>query len=180
MEEQMNDTVITIHGHVVGEVVTRTTQSGVPMATFRVASTPRRPGRSRGEWVDGPTSVACWRALAINVGESLHTGSALIVHGRLTQRPVSRQVGGETVKSVSADIDAFSVGPDLNLGPVRLDSDKLDSDKSAPVRQAEQRALREAAMAMHPAGSARLAAPAPAPAPAVAQQPFGPDQLGAA
>ncbi len=147
----MNDTVVTIQGHVVGDVMTRTTQSGVPMATFRVASTPRRPGRARGEWVDGPTSVysvACWRSLARNVADCLETGTPVIVHGRLTQRTVSRQVGAETVKSVSADIDAFSVGPDLTRGSALFEPEKPD-----PVQRAEQRALREAAMAMHPAGS---------------------------
>ena len=148
----MKDTVVTIHGQVVGEVLARTTQAGVPMATFKVASTPRRPGRNRGEWSDGPTSVysvACWRALARNVTNSLVVGTPVIVHGRLTQRPFSRQVGTETVKTVSADVDAFSVGPDLSQGIAHFEKDLPE-----PVRRAEERALREAAMAMHPAGSA--------------------------
>ena len=147
----MKDTVVTIQGKLVTDVTDRTTQSGVPMATFRIATAPRRPGRARGEWVEGPMSVysvACWRALATHVTQSLENGTPVIVQGRLTLRTFSRQVGLDTVPSVTADIDAFSVGPDLTQGTAAF-----QPAMPASVRAAQARARREA-MTAHPAGSA--------------------------
>jgi single-strand DNA-binding protein len=152
----MSDTVITIQGEMITDVSVRTTQSGYRVARFRVATTPRRPGRSPGEWIDGPTStyaVTCWRALADNVGESLKKGQPVIVHGRLTQRTYGREVDGQALQSLSVDIDALTVGPDLAAGVANF-----RRMKSQAVRMAEQRALADVAevMAVHPAGGSSV------------------------
>ena len=63
----------------------RFTQSGVPVANFRVAVTPRVPD-GQGGFQDGETSflrVTAWRSLAENVADSLGKGARVVVLGRL-------------------------------------------------------------------------------------------------
>jgi single-strand DNA-binding protein len=78
----MNDTYITIVGNVVDEPRLRTTSSsGVPVLSFRVASTSRRLDRETGKWQDSDrlfATVTCWRALAQNVARSLKKGQPVI------------------------------------------------------------------------------------------------------
>ena len=78
----MNDTMVTFHGWVGGDVRHRT-HKDVSVATVRVGVTPGSRGR---EWVDGETvwyAVTAWRTLADHVSMSLRKGDAVIVHGRL-------------------------------------------------------------------------------------------------
>ena len=57
----MNDTYITIVGNVVDEPRLRTTSSsGVPVLSFRVASTSRRLDRETGKWQDSDRLFASW------------------------------------------------------------------------------------------------------------------------
>lgn len=109
----MNETHVTIVGNVASEVRYATTEGGVAVASFRVASTPRR--YTQGQWSDGHTSyvtVKCWRGLADNVRASLSKGQPVVLHGRQTVRPWERD--GKTGTSV--DIDADAVGHDLRWG----------------------------------------------------------------
>lgn len=109
----MNETYVTIIGNVASEVRCATTDGGVAVASFRVASTPRRYGPSG--WTDGQTSyvtVKCWRGLADNVQKALKKGEPVIVHGRQTVRQWERDERSGT----SVDIDADAVGHDLRWG----------------------------------------------------------------
>jgi single-strand DNA-binding protein len=109
----MFDTQVTVVGNLVAEPRLAYTKDGQPVASFRLASTPRRFDRASGEWKDGDTlftSVTCWRALAENVYMSLKKGSSVIVIGRLSVRPYETKDGD---KRQSVDIDAMAVGPDL-------------------------------------------------------------------
>jgi single-strand DNA-binding protein len=109
----MFDTQVTVVGNLVADPRLNFTKDGQPVASFRVASTPRRLDRSTGEWRDGDTlyaSVTCWRGLAENVAASLKKGQAAIVIGRLSVRPYETKEGE---KRQSVDIDALAVGPDL-------------------------------------------------------------------
>ena len=59
----MNETFVTLSGWLGGDVTIREA-AGVPVATFRVASTPRRYQRKTETWEDGDTqwySVNAWR-----------------------------------------------------------------------------------------------------------------------
>jgi single-strand DNA-binding protein len=110
----MLDTHITVVGNLVADPRFVTLPNGQSMATFRLASTPRRFDRGSGEWRDGETlyaSVTCWRALAENVATSLKKGQAAIVTGRLSTRQYETKEGE---KRVSVDIDATAVGPELS------------------------------------------------------------------
>ena len=58
------DTIITLVGNLVDDPELRFTGSGVAVANFRVASTPRTFDRQANEWKDGETlfmSCSVWR-----------------------------------------------------------------------------------------------------------------------
>ena len=91
----------------------RFTASGQPVATFRVASTPRIRDNSTGEWKDGDSLfLTCnvWRQMAENCAESLQRGMRVIVSGRLRQRNYETQQGE---KRTVYEIEADDVGPSL-------------------------------------------------------------------
>jgi single-strand DNA-binding protein len=109
----MFDTQVTVVGNLVAEPRLAFTKDGQAVASFRLASTPRRFDRTAGEWKDGDTlytSVTCWRALAENVSASRKKGASVIVLGRLSVRPYETRDGAQRQ---SVDIDAIAVGPDL-------------------------------------------------------------------
>jgi single-strand DNA-binding protein len=110
----MNEAFVTFQGWVGNEIAYRDTAQG-SVANFRVGSTPRIRKRS-GDWVDGPTSwfsVACWRALADHVRDSVHKGDPVIVHGRLRTDVWKREDGQSSVTHV---VEATYVGHDLTRG----------------------------------------------------------------
>jgi single-strand DNA-binding protein len=111
----MYETVVTIVGNLVDEPRMRTTDSGIEVAGFRIASTSRRFDRQNGEWVDGASvylGVTCWRTLGINVVASLAKGDPVVVYGKLQTRQYEKD--GQTRSSY--ELDAFAVGPDLGRG----------------------------------------------------------------
>jgi single-strand DNA-binding protein len=137
----MNDTQITVQGNIITDVTLRTTKAGHEVASFRLASTPRRFDRASGQWLDGEAtffSVSCWRVLARNVAESLYKGMPIVVHGRMSQRSYDREVGGELVRSYSLDLEAKLIGPDLNRGVATF-----ERASSKAVGLAEARARRD-------------------------------------
>lgn len=137
----MNDTTITVQGNILTDITMRTTKGGHDVASFRLASTPRRFDKSQNQWVDGQPSffsVSCWRHLARNVHSSLAKGMPVIVHGRMSQRPYDREVQGELIRSYSLELDARLVGPDLNRGVTQFARVKSES-----VQLAEARARRD-------------------------------------
>lgn len=110
----MNETYVTMMGNAVEDPVRRTTRSGTPFVTFRMASTVRRR-RPDGEYEDAGTSfvsVMAFRQLARNVSDSVSKGQPLVVNGRLRVN----QWRTEERSGVSVEIDATSVGHDLSRG----------------------------------------------------------------
>jgi len=51
----VHEPYLTVVGHVAGPPRLRTTPTGVSVADFRIASTPRRHDRTEGTWSDGET-----------------------------------------------------------------------------------------------------------------------------
>lgn len=110
----MLDSQVTMVGNLVADPRMSTTLNGHRVATFRIASTPRRLDRGTGEWHDGETffaSVTCWRGTAENAMASLKKGHSVLVWGRVSQREYQTQAG-ETRQPV--EIDAIALGPDLS------------------------------------------------------------------
>ncbi len=114
-ETGMNDISVTMVGNVAGEVRYALTSGGVPRATFRIATTPRRYDRAAASWVDGDTifmGVTCWRALAEHVASSLSKGDPVLVTGRLRSRTWEQ----DGVRRHTTEIDALTAGHDLSRG----------------------------------------------------------------
>lgn len=110
----MNDTYITFSGWVGTAPELRELPGGQQVASFRVASTPRR--LRDGQWEDGPTTwhqVKAWRRLAGHAAESLRTGDPVLVHGRLVADVWKKPDGSLSTQLV---VVASSVGHDLNHG----------------------------------------------------------------
>ena len=114
------DTPITIVGNLVADPELRFTSSGQPVATFRVASTPRIRDAATNEWKDGDSLfLTCnvWRQAAENVAESLQRGMRVIVSGRLRQRSYETKEGEKrTVYEVEVD----DVGPSLRNASAKV------------------------------------------------------------
>lgn len=107
------ETIITIVGNLTADPELRYTNSGVPVASFNVASTPRVFDKQAGEWRDGDTLfIRCnaWRKLGENITESLNKGVRVIVQGRLEQKNYTDRDGN---KRTSIQLIVDEVGPSL-------------------------------------------------------------------
>jgi len=114
------DTQITVVGNLVNDPELRFTPAGQPVATFRVASTPRFMDKATNEWKDGDSLfLTCnvWRQAAENVAETLQRGMRVIVNGRLKQRSYETKEGEKrTVYEVEVD----DVGPSLRNASAKV------------------------------------------------------------
>lgn len=91
------------------------TGEGLPITSFRLASTQRRYDRGQQRWVDGETNwftITCFRQLALNSNASVQKGQRVVVTGRLRVRDwESGEKAGTTV-----EVDADALGHDLSWG----------------------------------------------------------------
>ena len=116
----MNETTITIIGNLVDSPELRFTPSGVAVARFRIASTPRYRDSKTGEWKDGDSlflTCQAWRQLAEHVAESLDKGLRAIVTGRLRQRSYETKEGE---KRTVYELEADEVGPALSRATAKV------------------------------------------------------------
>ncbi len=110
---------MTVSGNLVSDVDFRVTTRGDALARFRVASTVKRYDRASGQWLDGDTTywnVTAWRRAAENASKSLAKGHPVLVHGKVRQRTVDREVAGApgtTMPVTFTDLEAVSFGLDL-------------------------------------------------------------------
>jgi single-strand DNA-binding protein len=114
------ETVITVTGNLVDDPELRFTPSGLPVAKFRVASTPRTFDRDTQEWKDGESlflTCSVWRQVAENVAESLQRGMRVIVQGRLKQRSYEDREG---VKRTVYELDVDEVGASLKSATAKV------------------------------------------------------------
>jgi len=91
------------------------TQDGLPITSYRLASSSRRFDRSQNKWVDGETNwytVSAFRQLAINSAGSINKGDRVLVVGKLRVRDWDN---GERA-GTSVEIEAEAVGHDLSWG----------------------------------------------------------------
>lgn len=114
------ETNITVVGNLVDDPELRFTSSGVAVANFRVASTPRMFDKNSNEWKDGDSlflSCSVWRQYAENVAETLSKGTRVIVTGRLKQRSYETNTGE---KRTVFEVDVEEVGPALRSATAKL------------------------------------------------------------
>lgn len=111
----MSNDTITITGLVATTPRHIVTGDGLPISSFRLASTQRRYDRNTEKWVDAETNwftVTCFRQLATNVGRSVNKGERLIITGTLRIREWDN---GEKV-GTTVEVEADAVGHDLMMG----------------------------------------------------------------
>lgn len=116
----MNETILTVVGNLTSDPELRQTQSGVAVASFTVASTPRNFDRASNEWKDGEAlflRCSAWRDLATNITASLTKGSRVIVTGRLQQRNYQDREGQSRV---SMELQVDEVGPSLRYATAQV------------------------------------------------------------
>ncbi len=114
------ETVITVVGNLTADPELRFTQSGVALATFTIASTPRNFDRQSNEWKDGEAlflRASVWREFAEHVASSLTKGSRVIATGRLKQRSYETKEGE---KRTSMEIDVDEIGPSLRYATASI------------------------------------------------------------
>ena len=133
-----NETVITVVGNLTADPELRLTNSGIPVASFTVASTPRTFDKQANEWKDGEAlfmRCSAWRDLATNLAESLTKGARVIVQGRLQQRSYTDREGNSRT-AIGLEVD--EVGPSLRYAtakPIRVANNGYQ--QNAPTRQAQ-------------------------------------------
>jgi single-strand DNA-binding protein len=91
------------------------TSEGLPITSFRLASTQRRFDRSQEKWIDGETNwytITAFRQLAIHAAGSIEKGQRVVLSGRLRIRDWEN---GERT-GTTIDIEADALGHDLAWG----------------------------------------------------------------
>ena len=131
-----NDTTITVVGNLTADPELRFTQSGIAVANFTIASTPRTFDKQRNEWVDGEALFlrsTIWRDAAENVAESLEKGSRVVAQGRLVQRSFTDREGNNRT---SIELDVDEIGPSLRYATARVTKvDRRQQGGRAPQGQ---------------------------------------------
>ena len=110
---------VMITGNLTRDPELRSTPSGTPVCSLRIASNTRRKDNATGEWVDKPNyfSVTVWGAQGENCARFLAKGRPVAIDGRLEWREWQAQDGTkrEAVEIV-ADAVQFLGGRDDGQG----------------------------------------------------------------
>lgn len=138
-----NETTVTVVGNVTADPEVRFTSTGLAVANFTMASTPRTVDRHSGEWKDGDAlflRCTVWREPAEHVAESLTRGMRVVVTGRLRQRSFETEEGE---KRTVIELDVDEVGPSLRYATAKVI--KASRDGAAGGRSALGRGKKVAA-----------------------------------
>src|SRR5690606_832231 len=114
------DTIITVVGNLTSDPELRYTQSGLAVANFTIASTPRSFDRQANEWKAGETLFlrgSVWREFAEHVAGSLTKGSRVIAQGRLKQRSYETKEGE---KRTAYELEVDEIGPRLRYATAQV------------------------------------------------------------
>ncbi len=114
------ETQITVIGNLVAAPEMRYTGSGVPFASFTIASTPRTFDRQANEWKDGEAlflRASVWREFAEYVANSLTKGMRVIARGQLKQRSYQDKDGNQRT---SYELDIDEIGPSLRYATAQV------------------------------------------------------------
>lgn len=127
------ETQITVVGNLTADPELRYTQSGLAVANFTIASTPRTFDKQRNEYVDGEAlflRASVWREFAEHVAGSLTKGARVIATGRLRQRSYET-AQGEKRTSIELEID--EIGPSLRYATAAVT--RTQSQRGATASQ---------------------------------------------
>ncbi len=126
------ETALTIHGNLTSDPELRFTPSGVAVASFTVASTPRKYNVATKQWEDGDAlflRCSIWRQAAENLANSLGRGARVMVTGTLRQRSYETK-DGENVTVL--EVDGEEAGASLKYATVKVNkvTRSTNSDRS--------------------------------------------------
>jgi len=116
----MPDTIVTVVGNLTADPELRYTQSGLAVANFTIASTPRVFDRQANEWKDGEAlflRASCWREFAEHVASSLTKGSRVIASGKLKQRTYQDRDGNNRT---AIELEVDEIGPSLRYATASI------------------------------------------------------------
>jgi single-strand DNA-binding protein len=107
-------------GNLTADPELRYGQSGIAVASFTIASTPRTMNKQTNEWEDGEAlflRCSLWREAGENLTASLTKGTRVIAQGFLKQRSyVTRE--GENRTSIELDVQ--EIGPSLKYATAEV------------------------------------------------------------
>lgn len=138
--DMSNEPTITLEGNLTADPELRFTPSGVAVADFTVAQTPRRYDRQSSEWKDGDTlfmHCTAWRELAENVANCLRKGMGVLVTGDLSQRSYETRDGG---KRTVVELTATNIGPSLQRQTAQVVRTQRRQQQGAPQQAPAQAA----------------------------------------
>ena len=110
------------------------TQDGLPITSFRLASSARRYDTATNRWIDGETNwytITTFHSLAINTAGSVNKGDRIVVTGKLRIRDWDN---GERA-GTSVEIEADAIGHDLAWGSSVFTRTVLVQDDNTANRQ---------------------------------------------
>ena len=137
----MNETQITLVGNLVDDPELRFLPTGIAVAKFRVASTPRHFDKTTNEWKDGESLfLPCqvWRQSAENVTETLSKGMRVILTGSLKQRSYEK----DGVQRTVFEVDVEDIGPCLRSATAKVT--RMPAVKTSAPEKAEAPSRRPA------------------------------------
>src|SRR5674476_864726 len=114
------ETVITVVGNLTSDPELRYTETGLAVANFTIASTPKVFDRQANEWKDGDAlflRASVWREFAEHVAGSLTKGARVVATGRLKQRSYETKEGE---KRTSMELEIDEIGPSLRYATASL------------------------------------------------------------
>ena len=114
------ETSVTVRGNLTADPELRYTQSGLAVANFTIASTPRTWDRQTNDWKDGEAlflRASVWREFAEHVAGSLTKGMAVIATGRLKQRSYDDRDGN---KRTAIELEVEDIGPSLRFATAKV------------------------------------------------------------
>lgn len=132
------ETTITIVGNLTADPELRTLQSGVAVATFSIASTPRVFDKNQNQWVDAPAlfmRCQAWRDLAEHIATSLAKGMRVVATGRLSQRTYEDQTG---VKHTVVEMTVDEIGASLRYATCQVTKTSTSTGFVGSTPQAPQ------------------------------------------
>jgi single-strand DNA-binding protein len=124
-----NETLLTVVGNLTNEPELRFLPTGAAVATFTVASTPRKYNRDTQQYEDGDAlfmRCSVWRTQAENVAETLTRGMRVIVTGRLRQRSFETKEGE---KRTVVELEVDEVGPSLRFTTATVNKVQRSSEQ---------------------------------------------------
>ncbi|MFF2039004.1 single-stranded DNA-binding protein [Kitasatospora sp. NPDC058170] len=116
----VGETPITVVGNLTDDPELRFTNTGVAMARFTIASTPRAYDKTTGQWRDGTPlflRATAWREIAEHATETLTKGMRVVVTGRLVQHNWQTPEG-ENRSMLGLDVD--DIGPSLRFATAKV------------------------------------------------------------